>query len=57
MKKVKLIKILDDVDAKSLDLTIGNIYDVTVVDEGYVNILDDKEEWNELYDGEYEVVE
>lgn len=64
MQNVKLIKFIDT-DYHS-DLTIGNVYDVEstyVYPEGSVytglvaRIRDDAGDQNELYEGEYEVIE
>lgn len=65
--KVKLIKLLDEVgdwkDLDNNDLTIGQTYEVI---EEYSNlctepnsvwIIDDAGDENEIYEGEYEVVD
>lgn len=69
MKKVKLVKFIDtNSDPYHIDLTIGKVYDVDTDNcynwpEGSIYtgqvaaIKDDAGEPNELYEGEYEIVE
>lgn len=61
MQKVKLIKFIEE-DYFNGDLTIGNVYKVESVHKRYKGLVvtieaDDRGDQNELYEGEYEVVE